>query len=79
MRTTIDLDEPVLRDLKRIQKVEGKSLGRLVSELLAQALSARKSKVMARQSFEWISQPMGARVDLADKDAVQALLDRKQG
>ena len=78
MRTTIDLDEPLLRDLKRIQKSEGKSLSRLVSELVAQALSARKRKPAARASFQWTSRAMGARVDLTDKDAVQALLDRTE-
>lgn len=77
MRTTIDLDEPVLRELKRVQKVEGKSLGRLVSELLAQALSARKVKATARPLLHWISQPMGPRVELADKDAVYALMERE--
>lgn len=39
MRTTIDIDDPVLKDLKRLQKRQGKSLGRLVSDLLAQALA----------------------------------------
>ena len=39
MRTTIDIDDPILKDLKRLQKREGKSLGRLVSDLLAQALA----------------------------------------
>lgn len=77
MRTTIDLDEPVLRELKRVQKVERKSLGRLVSDLLAQALSARKVKTSARPSLQWISQPMGPRVDLSDKDALYALMDRE--
>ena len=78
MRTTIDLDEPLLRDLKRIQKSEGKSLGRLVSELVAQALSARKMKPAARAPFQWTARAMGARVDLKDKDAVHALLDRTE-
>ena len=40
MRTTIDIADPVLRELKRRQAQEGKSLGELVSELLAQALKS---------------------------------------
>lgn len=76
MRTTVDLDGPILSELKRLQKQEQKSLGRLVSDLLAQALAARKAARVARPSFQWISRPMGARVDLADKDAVHAALDR---
>ena len=38
MRTTLDIDDPVLRELKQLQTKEGKSLGRLVSDLLARAL-----------------------------------------
>lgn len=75
MRTTIDLDIPILRELKRLQKVEGKSLGRLVSDLVAQAISARNSGHREPPSLHWIRRPMRARVDLADKDAVNAVLD----
>ena len=39
MRTTLDIDGPVLHELKQRQTKEGKSLGRLVSDLLARALS----------------------------------------
>ena len=77
-RTTVDIDTPVLRDLKRLQKRERKSLGRLVSDLLAFALGARAAEESEASppSFDWISRPMGARVDLADKEAVHAILDR---
>ena len=75
MRTTVDLDAPVLRELKRLQRIERKSLGRLISDLLVLALSARKGPT-SRRSFRWISRPMGARVDLRDRDAVYAVLDR---
>ena len=75
MRTTVDLDAPVLRELKRLQRIERKSLGRLVSDLLVLALSARTART-SRRAFRWISRPMGARVDLRDKEAVYALLDR---
>jgi hypothetical protein len=75
MRTTIDIDDPILRDLKRLQQREGKSLGRLVSDLLAQSLAAQRLAPPAPASFRWASQPMGARVDLRDKDAVRDALD----
>jgi hypothetical protein len=78
MRTTVDLDESILREVKRIQKREGKSLGRVVSELVAQALSARKAETGTRSAFHWTSRPMDARVDLRDKEAVHAVLDRDQ-
>ena len=38
MRTTLNIDDTVLRALKRLQKKEKKPLGQLVSELLALAL-----------------------------------------
>ena len=42
MRTTLDIDDPILKDLKKIQQKEGKSLGRLISDLLARAIRERK-------------------------------------
>ena len=76
MRTTLDIDEPVLRDLRRLKEKEGKSLGRLVSDLLVEALKER-TQPPARQSVPvWIARPMHARVDLSDKEAVHRILDR---
>lgn len=74
MRTTIDIASPILRELKDIQKKEGGTLGELVSGLLAEGLEARRPESPER-TLEWISQPMHARVDLADKEAVYAILD----
>ncbi|HVE50534.1 MAG TPA: antitoxin [Casimicrobiaceae bacterium] len=77
MRTTIDIDDPILKDLKRMQRREGKSLGRLVSDLLAQAMSDAEAKAKAPSvaNFRWLTQTMGARVDLADKDALHDAMD----
>ena len=79
MRTTIDIDDPILKEVKRLQKREGKSLGRLVSDLLAQALATSKStnKVDA-PTFAWVAQPMGARIDLADTDALLDAMDNRR-
>ena len=77
MRTTVDIDDPILRELKRLQEQEGKSLGRLVSDLLAFALGQRKT-LKAPADFRWISKPMRARVDLTDRDAVLDALDRDE-
>ena len=74
-RTTIDIDAPVLREVRDIKKREGRSLGKVVSELLAEALTQRKRRP-TRQRFTWISRPMGALVDLSDKDALYAALDQ---
>jgi hypothetical protein len=70
MRTTIDIDDPILKELKRLQRREGKSLGRLVSDLLAQSLARLGEPAPAAHRFEWIARPMQPRVDLADKNAV---------
>ena len=35
MRTALDIDDSVFRELKQLQTKEGKSLDRLVSDLLA--------------------------------------------
>ena len=73
-RTTVDIAGPVLRDLKRRQKRERKSLGQLVSDLLAEALARREPEDRG-PAFTWVSRPMRAKVDLSDKDAVHAALD----
>ena len=76
-RTTLNIDDPILRDLKRLQKEEKKSLGRLVSDLLAWAIRTRATTEKDRPPpFSWNSRPMNARVNLADKEAVWAILDR---
>ena len=74
MRTTLDIEDPVLKELRSVQKREGGSLGGLVSRLLADALA--KQGRPAKKPFRWIARPMKARVDLADKDALYAILDR---
>jgi macrodomain Ter protein organizer (MatP/YcbG family) len=72
-RTTIDIDAAVLRQLYERKRREGKTLGQLVSELLAGAL--REEERRAVRELRWISQPMRALVDLEDKEAVRRALD----
>lgn len=73
-RTTINLDAEVLRELKRRQRAERRTLGSLASELLASALRATIRR--PQRSFRWKAAAMGARVDLEDKEAVRRVLDR---
>jgi hypothetical protein len=77
MRTTVDIDDPVLKDLKKIQKREDRSLGRLISDLLAQALGERKSAKGPTRAPQWISKAMGARIDLADHEALYAAMEQE--
>jgi hypothetical protein len=74
MRTTLDIDDPILREVKAIHAREGRSIGAVVSELLAEAL-ARRRPSRARPLFRWTSRPMKSLVDLTDKEAVYAALD----
>ena len=74
-RTTVDIEAAVLRELKRLQKREGKPLGQLISELVAAALAEEEEAPKARRPFRWQSRAMQARVDLEDKEAVQAALE----
>ena len=74
MRTTLDIDDPILREVKAIHEREGRSIGAVVSELLAEAL-ARRRPLRARPSFRWTSRPMKPLVDITDKENVYAVLD----
>ena len=74
MRTTIDIDDPILKRLKDLQARDGRSLGRLVSDLLAQAL-AGEVKEAAPHYFTWVASSGPLLVDLADKDAVYEALE----
>ena len=74
-RTTIDIDPTVLRRLKELKRREGKTLGQLVSELLAGAL--REGVAPAPGELEWTSRPMEALVELQDKEAVRRALESR--
>lgn len=74
-RTTLDIDASILKELKAIQRREGRGLGRIVSQLLAEAISHRRAAVTPPR-LEWTSAPMGARVDLTDKVALHAALEQ---
>jgi hypothetical protein len=75
MRTTLDIDNPILREVKAIHKKEGRSMGAVVSELLADALGRRRGSGARTTKFRWTARPLKSRVDLGDKDAVYAALD----
>lgn len=73
-RTTLNIDTPILRDLKRIQRREKKPLGRIVSDLLAEAMAGR-GKEPDPPAFEWIAEEMKPLIDIADKESLYAALD----
>lgn len=73
-RTTLDLDASVLRELKQRRRRSGRSIGQIASELLAGAMHADEMPP-ERRTLHWRTAPMGARVDLEDKEAVRRALD----
>lgn len=73
-RTTIDIAEPLLREIKGLQKKEGRSLSKIVSELLAEGLAQRRSGRSSAR-LQWVSRSMQALVDLHDKEALFEALD----
>lgn len=75
-RTTVDIDASVLRELKKRQERERKTLGQLISELLAKAI---ESEIDAAPSppLRWVTKDLRPRVDLEDKDAVWSTLDEE--
>jgi hypothetical protein len=75
-RTTLDLDASVLRELRLRGRRQRKSLGVVASELLAEAL-ASSDPTRESPEFHWTTADLGAPVvDLEDKDALHAALDR---
>jgi plasmid stability protein len=75
-RTTIDLDQTVLRELRRRGARDGKSMGQVASELLAQVLANPVD--LPAPDFHWISADLGKPlIDLEDPEAVRRALGDK--
>ncbi|HWM63450.1 MAG TPA: hypothetical protein VNP96_05605 [Solirubrobacterales bacterium] len=76
-RTTLDLDRTVLEELRQRAASEGKSMGRVASEVLAAGLHEAVDR--KPQPLELPRRPMGRfKVDLEDKEALRGLLDREE-
>jgi hypothetical protein len=72
-RVTLDIDAAILQELHLLRSQTGKPLGKVVSGLLTNALKQRRDA--NREPFRWIARDLGARIDLADKEALYARLD----
>jgi plasmid stability protein len=76
MRTTLDLDSTVVEELRRRGAREGKSMGAVASEVLAVGLAHTRGQ--EPRALAWTSRDLGRpRVDLEDKEALRALLERE--
>lgn len=79
-RTTVDIERMVLKEIKLLQKRDGRALGKIISQLLAESLARRKTGVAPPVALlPWASQDMGALVDLSDKEVLYAIMDRPDG
>ena len=76
-RTTIDIDNPILKEIKNLQKKDGRSIGKIVSQLLAEALNQHNTTAKAHR-FKWAARPMRALLDLSDKDTLYKILDKSK-
>lgn len=77
-RTTLDLDPSVLTELRSRGKRERKSMGQVASELLASALREPAER-SGSPPLRWATADLGTpRVDLEDREALQALLDSRE-
>ena len=63
-------------EIKRLQREEGLSMGKLISRLLADALALRRRPAPGKKKLRWISHEMHPLVDITDKEAVYAVFDR---
>jgi hypothetical protein len=59
-RTTANIENSVLKEVKNLQKQDGRSIGRIVSEKLAEARAQRKNKAKASR-FKWCSHRLAGR------------------
>jgi hypothetical protein len=75
-RTTVDIDASVLRELKKRQERERKTLGQLISELLVKAIESENASTSGTP-FRWVAKDLQPRVDLEDKDALWSVLDER--
>lgn len=72
-RTTLDLDEVVLRRLRDLGRREHKSMGQVASELLAPAITREEA---VQEPLKLIRRHMGTpAIDLDDKEALGRMLD----
>ena len=73
-RTTLKIDEGVLRSLKQMAAAEGRSLQDLANQLLRRGLAGPRAEPYTLHIEGWDAQPR-AGVNLLDRDALFDLMD----
>lgn len=79
MRTTLDIEKPILDELRSLAQKRHRPMGNVASELLAEALKETADRAVPPAQFRWTGKQMHARVDLRDRDAVYDAMDKHGG
>ena len=79
MRTTITVDDDLLREARHHALREGRTLGQVVEDSLRVFLARRDSAPAALHLPTYGGSGLRPGVDLEDKDALAALLDEEDG
>ena len=75
MRTTLDIEDALLRRLKEKAAREGQTLQRVANDLLRQGLARTKSRGTYRLQLEgWKAEPQPG-VDVLDRDKLWDLIE----
>jgi len=74
MRTTLELDDDLVAEAKRLAKQRGETLGRVISELARRSLTATEP-IEVRNGFQLLTPKPGA--PRADMELVNRLRDEE--
>jgi len=73
-RTTLILEDACIEGIRRLARQEGRQMSQVVNDLLVEGLMRRQEK--PRRQIDLCSFSMGRpRVNLADRNALEALMD----
>lgn len=74
-RTTLNIEEQILTEVKELRQQTNQPLGKLVTHLLALDLANRRQETPG-PAFQWHAKSMTFLVNIEDKDALHEVLDR---
>lgn len=73
MRTTLNIDEPLLAKLKKISLKEKKSLSAVASEIIGVGLKNRRKK-KNKNEFVWHTARLEPKIDIHDFQVIEEIL-----
>ncbi len=76
MRTTLDLDDHLMRELKQRAAAEGRTLTSLIEDAIRASLSATPRTGAYRLELPEVEGRRPPTVDVADREALYELLER---